>query len=439
MNVQSGTITADDADLAIRAAAIRHGARISVPGVFIMTAVLLFVHMWFRSRVESLVALDLWLLFMGGLVLFFLGAMTVFIWRKPGDAETVADWSKYGHWTQIGFNIGIAASPWVLLLGADPLLQYFTTMMYVWYIGVATVTSNAGVPVSRWEVVMLTASLAAFALSQDTPYRIPVALLIGMIGLTMLGLRSLAQRAVVAALTAQASSARSEAATQRALAVVAAERDSKTRFIASATHDLQQPLAAAGFHFEATLANGPLHDRAVAGVRSSLASASGLIASMLDHMRLEAGAVDARPQPIAVGAMLQAEALLQEPAALAAGISIRVVPSSVMLLADPVILSRAVGNLLANAIRHSGASRVLIGARRRGRSADIWVIDDGRGLPDGWPDWLFADYGTGAVATAGFGLGLASVRRQSELLGGNIALDPRWRRGAAFRLSLPMA
>ena len=439
MTSQTSAATADEANLAVRAAAIRHGARISMPGILVMSGVLVYVYVWFRSRVQSEVALDLWLLFMTGLVVFFLGAMAVFTWRKPGDAETVAEWSKYGHWTQVGFNIGIAASPWALLVGADPLLQYFTSMMYVWYIGVATMTSNAGVPVSRWEVVLMTISLAVFALSQDTEYRIPVALLVGLIGLTMLGFRSLAQSAVVAALQAQAASARSEAATQLALAVVAAERDSKTRFIASATHDLQQPLAAAGFHFESTLNDSLVRDRAITGVRASLASASGLIDSMLDYLRLDAGAVVPMTVPVALEPLLRAGAMQQEPAANAAGMEIRVVSTTALVIADPAILSRAIGNLLANAVRHSGGRRVLIGSRRRLGRVEIWVIDDGRGLPGGWSDWLFGDYGTGAVATAGFGLGLASVQRQAELLGGSIALDPRWRQGAAFRLSLPGA
>ncbi|WP_197041844.1 sensor histidine kinase [Sandarakinorhabdus oryzae] len=376
---------------------------------------------------------------MGGLVLLFLVAMAAFTWVRPNDQDTVSYWYKFGKWTQTGFNVGIAASPWVLLPGGDVALQYFTTMMYVWYIGVATLTSNAGVPIGRWEVVLMTVSLAVFALSQDTSYRIPVAILISVIGLTMLGLRSLVQRALGAALEAQAQSARSEAATQRALAIVAAERDSKTRFIASATHDLQQPLAAAGFHFESSLQLGPQQDRAVAGVRSSLASASELIGLMLDYLRLDAGAVKPRPQPVPLGPLMRAEALNLEPAAAAAGMTIRIAPSSAIVVGDPAILARAIGNLLANAVRHSGGRHVLIGTRRRGALVDLWVIDDGRGLPDGWSAWLFADYGTGAVATARMGLGLASVRRQSELLGGSVALEPRWRHGAAFRLSLPRA
>jgi signal transduction histidine kinase len=105
-------------------------------------------------------------------------------------------------------------------------------------------------------------------------------------------------------------------------------------------------------------------------------------------------------------------------------------------------LERALGNLVHNAILHSGGKRILIGARRRGRDAvRLWVIDDGVGVQRGDTRHIFDDYYRGlnsrAAARSGFGLGLSSVRRIAGIMGGEAGLDPRWARGAAFYLQFP--
>lgn len=108
-----------------------------------------------------------------------------------------------------------------------------------------------------------------------------------------------------------------------------------------------------------------------------------------------------------------------------------------------MLADRAIGNLVDNAIHHSGAARILAGARRRGAAVDIWVIDDGNGIAPAERAALFDDYTQGADTIAqhrgGFGLGLASVARLARLLGGSARHDVRWRNGAAFCITLPTA
>jgi signal transduction histidine kinase len=424
-----------------KALAIRAGARLSIPGMAIMTAVLVFVHIWFRPRVQTVLHLDLWVAFMGGTVVVWLAVILAFFLRQPDDSETVRRWGPLGHGIQVAQNLGIAASPWVLLPGSDAAFQYFTTMMFVWYIGVSAITSNAGAPVSRWEVAAMTLSSALFALSQDTPYRIPVALLVLLIGFSMIGLRGMVQKALLTAVSAQARSLRLEAETREALAVVAAERDLKTRFIAAASHDLQQPVAAAAMFFEAAVRapEGPMRDRALEGARAAFRSTSTLLDSLLHHLRLEAGAEPVRIGPVDVDGLLQTILLRHQPAAADKAIGIRRSRARLQVQADEGLLERAIENLVANSIRHSGAARLFLGARRRGGGVELWVIDDGRGIPEAERNTVFERFATGQGGTAGFGLGLGSARQQVELMGGTLLLEPRWARGAAFVIRLPAA
>ena len=109
---------------------------------------------------------------------------------------------------------------------------------------------------------------------------------------------------------------------------------------------------------------------------------------------------------------------------------------------DPSLLQRALGNLVNNAIIHSGGSRVLVGMKSAGpERIRFWVLDDGAGVPVADRERIFDDYfqsqSQGTFRKGGFGLGLASVRRIASLLGGHAALDAKRHHGSAFYIELP--
>jgi signal transduction histidine kinase len=176
-------------------------------------------------------------------------------------------------------------------------------------------------------------------------------------------------------------------------------------------------------------------------VRRAFAAADQLISHMLNHLRLEADAVDPYLALIAVGPVLARVAAQFAPAAAEVGTAVKVVPSSVRLRLDRVLFERAFGNLVANAITHSGATRIVVGVRRRGARVRIWVIDNGCGIARVDVGHIFDDYYRGSDSQArvkgGFGLGLSSVRRIARLMEGSAGLDPRWLHGAAFYLEFP--
>ncbi|WP_310497828.1 HAMP domain-containing sensor histidine kinase [Sandarakinorhabdus sp.] len=437
------TITAKDSSdagmrLAVMAKEVRAGSRLSIVGMIIMAGVLVFVQHMFGDKVRPSWLLALWIGSMAGVIFYWVAAMVMFHRRQPDDHDTVHYWTRLGAHAQTGLNIGIACTPWLLMSAADPQLQSLMTLLYLWYVATGIMTANAGVPVPAWEVMMLTASSAGFALWQGAPYSGWIALFLVLIGLTLLGLRTLVRSSVLAAFEAQLASARSESAMQDALALVAAQRDAKTRMIAAASHDLQQPAQAASLYFELALSqHGAARDAAIGGARAAFSAIGGLLESMLDYLQLDAGAVTARLEPIAVGPVLAAAMQQHRPAADTAGLALRASPTTAVVMADASLLHRALGNLIANAIRHSGARRLQLAARRRGTMVEIWAIDDGKGVADADTARLFDDFAQGSGASAGFGLGLASVRRQLALMGGKAQFEPRWRRGAAFMIGLP--
>jgi len=234
-------------------------------------------------------------------------------------------------------------------------------------------------------------------------------------------------------------------AAEAALVQVAAERDAKTRFLASASHDLGQPLQAARLFFDQAIrgANAAQRTAAAGKVTWALDATEQLLRRMLDHLRLESGAVAAEMGPVAVGPLIARVAEMNEPAARLAGVSLHALPSGLQAAADPALAERALGNLVANAIRHGKARKVLVGARRRAGRVRLWVIDDGTGVAAADAPGLFQDYVQGSnhgeEIRGGFGLGLASARRMAELMDGGVGFEAKWAAGAAFWLELNAA
>lgn len=261
-----------------------------------------------------------------------------------------------------------------------------------------------------------------------SPILVPYALSYGYVAWA---LRALVQRAVD----------RAHAATQQA----AAERDARTRFLESASHDLGQPLQAARLFFDDVMDSANRREREAAGRRVTWAldSAQQLLRRMLDHLKLEAGAVEPHLRPVVVGSLIAQIAEMNEPAARLAGLDIIALSSRLTARADPELVERALGNLVANAIRHAKAKRLLIGARRHADRVRLWVIDDGVGIAEADAPRLFDDFTQGSdhgdQIRGGFGLGLASARRMAGLMGGAVGLERKWRAGAAFWLELPAA
>lgn len=83
--------------------------------------------------------------------------------------------------------------------------------------------------------------------------------------------------------------------------------------------------------------------------------------------------------------------------------------------------------LLANAAKHSDASRVRVGVRRAGSETVLEVADDGRGIEPGRPDLAFEE---GHI-------GLASVAQRVEGEGGSFEIAGGPGEGATVRVRLP--
>ena len=357
------------------------------------------------------------------------------------DQHVLRFWSR-SVFGAVVINIWIAGAVWVMLPGAPVETVDIFVALYGWYILTFALVANEAVESVRWTILLVVASLVGFLLLDPPHGERIIAVVIAVMGLSAMALQQLIRRATVRATESQLKAEAALAELALALEQVSAQRDARARFMASVSHDLQQPLQAAQMMFElACRENSDGAARIAVSGRAAFSSVGALLEQMLDFMRLSSGAVKAAAQRQTVSAGL---ALLTEQYRIArpGAPAVRFVASSALIDVDPLHLHRTIGNLIENAIHHARAARVLIGVTRRAGTVNIWVIDDGQGVPPALLPTLFEPYVKGAQGGSdhvGFGLGLASAHVLAEAMGGTLELNGAARRGAALCLRLPAA
>jgi two-component system, sensor histidine kinase len=215
----------------------------------------------------------------------------------------------------------------------------------------------------------------------------------------------------------------------------------KSRFLASASHDLRQPVHALGM-FVGALSDRELDGdsrRLVSQIQNSVGALDSLFGSILDISRLDAGVIECRPRVFAIQPLLERICREEMPAVERKGIELNLLPCSLSIQSDPVLLERVLRNLLSNAVRYTDKGRVVIGCRRSDRlGIEIW--DTGCGIPDDQQDLIFQEFyqigNPERDRTHGLGLGLAIVKRLTHILDIPMRMQSSVGRGSVFKLSI---
>jgi signal transduction histidine kinase/CheY-like chemotaxis protein len=219
----------------------------------------------------------------------------------------------------------------------------------------------------------------------------------------------------------------------------------KSHFLASASHDLRQPLHALNL-FVAQLrseSNPAERSRLVARIDAAVGSMNELFEALLDMTKLEAGILKTNPAENPVARLLERIETTFANAARKKGLSLRVVGSDAWVVSDPILLERILLNLVSNAVRYTDRGGVVVGCRRRGRELRIDVWDSGAGIPEEQRRRIFGEFyqlpAVNADRREGLGLGLAIVDRLGRLLGHKVELESRVGRGSRFSVTVPLA
>lgn len=231
--------------------------------------------------------------------------------------------------------------------------------------------------------------------------------------------------------------------TAEGLGSLAAADKVRTALLAAVGHDLRRPLTAATAAVTGLRApdvHWSEQDRAelLATAEESLATLSGLVTSLLDVSRLQAGVLGVSLAPLDT-----AEAVLPALEELGLGpaeVELEIPPGLPPVLADAVLLQRVLVNLLANAVRFSPPdAKVVLAASAFAGRVEVRVIDCGPGIPPERLEDVFLPFQRlgDTDNQTGLGLGLALAKGFMEGMRGTLETEDTPGGGLTMVLSLP--
>ncbi len=220
--------------------------------------------------------------------------------------------------------------------------------------------------------------------------------------------------------------------------------ETKSRFLATASHDLRQPLYAMSLFLTTLMErfSDPNYADLLEKMEQSLESANNLLNTVLDISKLDAGVVEVETSTFGIQTVLDQVAIEFTAAAETEDNSLTVMPCSALVRSDRVLLESILRNLVSNAVRYTHNGRILVGCRRHGDDIRILVRDTGPGIPADKHSAIFNEFerlkDNSAIANRGLGLGLAIVKRTASLLGCEIVVRSEIGKGSEFSFDLPM-
>lgn len=220
----------------------------------------------------------------------------------------------------------------------------------------------------------------------------------------------------------------------------------KSVFLASASHDLRQPLHAMGLFIE-TLNGTKLDDyqkSVVKHVESASEATREMLNTLLDFSKLDAGVIEPKPRAFRVQTLFNKMEKELGATADNKNLIYRTRETKSAAYADMSLVELILRNLITNAVRYTETGGLLIACRRRENQAlviEVW--DTGIGIAQGEQKYIFREFhqlgNPERDRQKGFGLGLAIAKGISDTMELTLALNSRPGSGTVFRLYLPEA
>ena len=238
-----------------------------------------------------------------------------------------------------------------------------------------------------------------------------------------------------------------EAEESRASAVQA--NKAKSTFLANMSHELRTPLnAIIGFtRIVKKKAEGALPEKQIENLEKVLISSEhllGLINTVLDIAKIEAGRMDVIPSKFSVSTLVDQCATLATPLfKLNVKLEKQVDETLGLIFSDQDKIKQIVLNLLSNAAKFTHDGNILLSAQKVNEEfVGISVADSGIGISEEALGRVFEEFQQADTSTTreygGTGLGLAISRNLAHLLGGDLTATSELGKGSTFTLTVPI-
>ena len=230
---------------------------------------------------------------------------------------------------------------------------------------------------------------------------------------------------------------------REALDAAEAANRAKTRFLASASHDLRQPMHTLSLFAEALWLQ-PL-DPATRGIAGHLRTASLALGTQLDALldisKLDAAVVQVNAVEVDLGALVRRLHQQYIPEAERRHLGWRLSANGEFRCrTDPLLFERVLRNLVDNAFKYTAQGEVRMALFSRGAEHVIRIADTGVGIPAEEQERVFEEFyqvdNPERDRARGLGLGLSIVQRLSHLLDARLHLESSLGRGTTIEVAL---
>jgi signal transduction histidine kinase len=218
----------------------------------------------------------------------------------------------------------------------------------------------------------------------------------------------------------------------------------KSRFLASASHDLRQPLHALNL-FVAQLQTESDPEaciQLITRINAAVSSMNELFDALLDMSKLDSGVLQPNLSEFPIELLLTRMETTFANASREKGLRLGIVLSSAWVRSDFILLERILMNLVTNAVRYTPHGGVVVGCRRCGSRLRIDVCDSGSGIADEQQRHIFDEFvqldPQKLHHRGGLGLGLSIVDRLGRLLDHPIEVKSRVGKGSRFSITVPL-
>lgn len=360
----------------------------------------------------------------------------------------------------LGAGIGALGVETVILLLVRPGITEATAALVLVLPGVA-----AGVTGGRWPAALVAVlSVGAFAVEFVRPYGqfkvavaedatavvvfLVVALTVGEVTARETRRRRLAEartselEAVSANLrAAQAEQTRLAGEVDR-LAVMEQVDEQRSAMLRSVSHDLRTPLAtirAVTSDLRGdTPYDEPTRHELLELVSDEAERLDRLVANLLNLSRIEASGLVPDRQAVDLAELAATTVQRSSRMLRDKRVEVDVAPSLPLVEADYTQIDQVLTNLLENAVRHTVPRSIIrVGARSRDDEVEVWVQDEGTGIPRWERARIFEPFRRG-YGSRSSGIGLAICKAVIEAHGGVIAAADAPGGGARLSFTLPV-
>lgn len=228
---------------------------------------------------------------------------------------------------------------------------------------------------------------------------------------------------------------------------LSAERDqsvaanvAKSNFVASASHDLRQPMYAVNLYLDSLHLEviPPSEKMTINKIKSSVVTLNEMFEALLNISKLDSYSFKTHMQYFSIERLCASVKEIVRPHAMHKQLNIQFHTEPRYALGDDALLSQILLNLINNAIQYTEHGEVIVKFFNSNDFLNISVSDTGCGIAVEDQSRIFQEFFRVDKTRAqhdGLGLGLSIVKRICKLIGAEISIDSQVDQGTTFTLA----